>query len=174
MQDVDAYFRDPAARMKLALRWSHGVSMILGKIVGTLVSPKPLLAVGTAILDNLPVFAGPQPITGRSTCVQWTSWAPPRTDPAVVMQVVHESFVDMERNFVWLMELNSAFTRHHMYLMCTDDATVSIFASLGIRCVPLSALQFKSKADLWKTRIRALSCLVLEGYDVIMSDADAL
>ena len=149
-------------------------SVIFHKILGTLVCPEPLPAMGTPTLDNLSVFAGPQPITENSTCGQWASWAPLRTDPAVVMQMVSANFVDMERNFLWLMELNSAFTRHHIYLMCIDDVAVSIFASLGIRCVPLSALRFNSSADLWKTRIRALSCLVMEGYDVIMSDADAL
>ena len=81
------------------------------------------------------------------------------------MQIVSEDYVDLERNFMRLMELNSVFTRHHLYLMCMDNASVQTFASLGIRCVPLDLLPFDSIHDVWKTRIRALSCLVMEGYN---------
>ncbi|CAM9585429.1 unnamed protein product [Laminaria digitata] len=121
-----------------------------------------------------PTSTGPSPITENFTCGDWASWVPPRTDPALVMQVVSEDYVDVERNFMRLMELNSVFTRHHLYLMCMDDVSVEIFAALGIRCVPLSALSFNTIRDVWRMRVRVLSCLVMAGNDVIMSDADAL
>ena len=124
--------------------------------------------------DERSVSAGPSSITKTATCSEWASWVPPRTDPAIVMQVVSENYVDLQRNFMRLMEYNSVFTRHHLYLMCMDDASVEIFAALGIRCVPLGALEFNTIHDVWRTRVRALSCLVMEGHDVIMSDSDAL
>ena len=113
-------------------------------------------------------------ITKETTCGGWTSWEPPRIDPAVVLQVVSEAYVELEKNFIRLMELNSAFTRQNLFLMCLDDASVIIFASLGIRCVPVGTLRFRSHHDLWRARVRVLSCLVTEGYNVIMSDSDAL
>ena len=113
-------------------------------------------------------------ISNEATCDDWASWLPPRTDPAVVLQVVNEPYADLQRNFIRLMELNSGFTRQNLYLLCLDDASVPIFASLGIRCVPLGALKFVTNNDLWKTRVRVVSCLVTKGYDVIMSDSDAL
>ena len=116
----------------------------------------------------------PASITRQATCADWTSWVPPRTDPAVVMQVISKAYVDVERNFIRLMELNSDFTRQNMYLMCLDAASVEIFSALGIRCVPLGTLKYTSEHDIWKTRVRVVSCLVTAGYDVIMSDADAL
>ena len=118
--------------------------------------------------------AVPREITKQATCGEWASWEPPRTDPAVVLQVVSEAYVDLEKNFIRLMELNSAFTRQHLFLMCLDDASVNIFSSLGIRCVPVGTLRFQSHKDVWKARVRVLSCLVTEGYNVIMSDSDAL
>ena len=118
--------------------------------------------------------AVPREITKQATCGEWASWKPPRTDPAVVLQVVSEAYVDLEKNFIRLMELNSAFTRQHLFLMCLDDASVNIFSSLGIRCVPVGTLRFQSHKDVWKARVRVLSCLVTEGYNVIMSDSDAL
>lgn len=143
--------------------------------LGHLASPESFSAVATPVLKvNVPTFTGAFPISEEATCGDWTSWVPPRADPALVMQIVSEDYVDVERNFIRLMELNSIFTRHHLYLMCMDDASVRIFASLGIRCVPLGMILFDTIHDLWKTRIRALSCLVMGGYDVIMSDADAL
>lgn len=113
-------------------------------------------------------------VANEASCGDWASWLPARTSPAVVMQIVTESYADLQRNFIRLMELNSSFTRENLYLMCLDDASVPIFAALGIRCVPLAGLQLSSERDLWETRVRALSCLVTEGHDVIMSDSDAL
>lgn len=161
--------------MKFTLISSNVVCIMLCKLWESFGSTELSSAVTSPVLEEMSsALTGPSPITNNSTCGEWASWVPPRTDPALVMQVVSEDYIDLERNFMRLMELNSVFTRHNMYLMCMDNASVDIFASLGIRCVPLSALPFNSIHDVWKTRVRALSCLVVEGYDVIMSDADAL
>ena len=90
------------------------------------------------------------------------------------MQVVSKDYVDLQRNFIRLIELNSAFTRQHIFLMCLDNASVSLLASWGIRRVPLATLNLHTHKDVWKTRVRVLRCLVKEGYDVILSDSDAL
>ena len=118
--------------------------------------------------------ATPSKISEESTCGEWASWVPPRADPAVVMQAVSKDYADLQRDFIRLMELNSAITHQHLFFMCLDDASVPIFASLGVRCVPLGALKLHSHRDLWKTRVRVVSCLLEEGYDVIMPDSDAL
>ena len=161
--------------MKLALCSSIVAWVTLSKRWGQLASPQSSSALAApSIQGTVPVLNGGSIIPEDPTCVEWVSWVPPRTYPALVMQIVSEDYVDLERNFMRLMELNSVFTRHHLYLMCMDNASVQTFASLGIRCVPLDLLPFDSIHDVWKTRIRALSCLVMEGYNVIMSDADAL
>lgn len=156
--------------MKLTLRWSIGVCVVLCNGLVFWTGSQSSSAEAT----SLSAKALPSEITKDSTCGEWASWVPPRTDPAVVLQVVSEDYVDLEKNFIRLMELNSAITRQHLFLMCLDDASVTIFASLGIRCVPVAALHTHSHKDVWKTRVRALSCLVTEGNSVIMSDSDAL
>ena len=173
----DVSLRNPAGKssMKFTLSSSNVVCIMLCKLWESFGSTELSSAMALPVLEEMSsALAGPSPITNNSACGEWASWVPPRTDPALVMQVVSTDYIDLERNFMQLMELNSVFTRHNMYLMCMDNASVEIFASLGIRCVPLSALQFNNIHDVWKTRVRALSCLVMEGYDVIMSDADAL
>ncbi|CAN0395133.1 unnamed protein product [Laminaria digitata] len=151
--------------MKLTLRWSVAVCVALcNRVVLWTCSAE----------TRFSAEAMPSEITKEATCDDWASWVPPRTDPAVVMQVVSEDYVDLEKNFIRLMELNSVLTRQHMFLMCLDDASLTIFASLGIRCVPVGALRFRSHKDLWKIRVRTVSCLVTAGYNIIMSDSDAL
>ena len=167
--------------MKLALPWGVAICVLLCKCAICDVPPNSSPVVVTpateVLLSAEAMSSAVQEqitITKQATCADWTSWVPPRTDPAVVMQVISKGFVDVERNFIRLMELNSAFTRQNMYLMCLDTASVESFASLGIRCVPLDTLQLSSEQDIWRTRVRVVSCLVVAGYDVIMSDADAL
>ena len=130
---------------------------------------QPSSANATSSVDAIPLE-----VTDEATCAEWVSWIPPRSFPAVVMQVVSKNYVDLERNFIRLMGMNSTLTRQHIYLMCLDDASVATFASLGIRCVPLDTLHLHTHKDLWMTRVRVLRCLVEEGYDVILSDSDAL
>ncbi|CAM9494707.1 unnamed protein product, partial [Pylaiella littoralis] len=115
-------------------------------------------------------------ITEGATCEDWAAWIPPRSDPAVVMQVVSEAYIDIERNFIRLMERNSALTRHNLFLMCMDDESARFFeSSMNIRCVSVSALKLPSHSAIWKLRVKVVSCLVEVGrVDVIMSDADAL
>lgn len=153
--------------MGIPFRWSLGFYFIFGTAWGLAVSPDSSHAVAVA-------STGSSRLTEHATCDEWASWAPPRTRPAMVLQAVSENYVDLERNFIRLMELNSVFTRHHLFLMCMDDASIRVFASLGIRCVPVGGLVLGTIEDIWKMRVRALSCLVRVGYDVIMSDADAL
>lgn len=156
--------------MNLTLRWSIAVCMfICSRAVFFTCSQS-----SSAEASLLSVKAVPSKIEEESTCGEWTSWAPPRTDPAVVLQVVSEDYADVEKNFIRLMEINSAFTRQHLFLICLDDASADIFESLGIRCVPGQSLRSHSHHSMWKIRVRALSCLVTDGYSVIMSDSDAL
>lgn len=155
--------------MKLKLRWSVAVSVVVCP-PATIFTCLPSSSVGA----TLSVKAIPSEFSNTTTCGDWGSWAPPRVDPAIVMQVVSQGYVDLERNFIRLMELNSAFTRQNLFLMCLDDASVPIFAHLGIHCVPLGMLTLQTHEDLWKIRVNVLSCLVAEGYNVILSDSDAL
>ncbi|CAN0172622.1 unnamed protein product [Scytosiphon promiscuus] len=114
-------------------------------------------------------------ITNNATCTDWAAWIP-RSKPAVVMQVVSEDYIPIEQNFIRLMERNSAFNRHNLYLMCMDDTSKSFFEEqMGFRCVPISALSLPNHRQIWKLRVHVLSCLVRVGrVDVIISDADAL
>lgn len=148
--------------MKLFLRWSVAVCAFL---CYRAVFRPPATSSPAEVRPS--VDTGPSAITNEATSGEWASWIPPRTDPAVVMQVVSEGYVDLEKNFLRLMELNSAFTCQHLFLICLDDAPVPIVASLGIHCIPVGTLEFHSHTDMWKTRVRVVSCLVMEGYDVI-------
>ncbi|CAN0111511.1 unnamed protein product, partial [Ectocarpus sp. 12 AP-2014] len=49
-----------------------------------------LTAPETHDLETLPA------ITKDATCVDWAAWIPPRSQPAVVMQVVSEGYIDIE------------------------------------------------------------------------------
>ncbi|CAM9763628.1 unnamed protein product [Scytosiphon promiscuus] len=115
-------------------------------------------------------------VTKDATCVDWAAWIPPRSEPAIVMQVVSQAYIPIQQNFIRLMERNSAFNRHNLFLMCMDDASIAFFEEqMGITCVPMSSLHLPSHRDIWKLRVHVLSCLVRVGrVDVIMSDADAL
>lgn len=83
----------------------------------------------------------------------------------------------MERNFVLLMEARtsssaSPFTRENLYLMCLDPESEEALHRSGVRCVPTRIT--KSLRLLWVLRVKVLRCILEEGYDVIVSDADAL
>ena len=80
-------------------------------------------------------------------------------------QVVSKDYMPVERNFIRLMELNSALTRQHLYLMCLDGESFEFFtASMGIRCLPLSRLHLSSTGELWGLRVHVVSCLVSGTY----------
>lgn len=156
--------------MRSALLWT--LAGYLSTLRENVVFAEPQEA--PSLQEALPLNVTPPVILPQATCDTWAAWLPPRTDPAVVMQVVSKDYLDVEENFIRLMELNSAFTREHLYLMCMDDESVPFFASRGIRCLPLSTLNLHSHDELWRLRVHVVSCLLQEGHDVIMSDADAL
>lgn len=68
-------------------------------------------------------------------------------------QVVSKDYIPIERNFIRLMERNSSFNRHNLYLMCMDDASKVFFEKqMGVRCVPMSALHLPRHEEIWKLR----------------------
>ncbi|CAM9760594.1 unnamed protein product [Ectocarpus sp. 12 AP-2014] len=125
-------------------------------------------------LDLLPWNPLPV-ILPQAVCADLVAWVPPQSDPAIVMQVVSGPYVNVESNFIYWMERKTSFTRNHLYLLCLDDDSRHfIESSMGIRCLPLSAFNISQNRQIWILRVRVVSCLVRAGYDVIMSDADAL
>lgn len=100
---------------------------------------------------------------------------PPRSDPVVVFQVLSKEYISIEKNFVYHMELYSSLTRHHLYIVCLDEESAkSIESALGIRCVQLEVSGGWSREHIWMLRVKVNRCLLLAGYNVIMSDADAI
>lgn len=72
-------------------------------------------------------------------------------------------YIAVETNFIHQMELNSAFTRHDLYLMCMDEESRQYFEfTLGFDCILLAGFNFRSNSDIWKLRIHVMSCLVSE------------
>ena len=62
-------------------------------------------------------------------------------------------FIDIERNFIRLMEQNSGFSRLNLFLVCLDDVAKDFFeSSMGIRCASIKMLEITSLEDLWKVR----------------------
>ena len=120
-------------------------------------------------------FKEPVAPSGNSTCSDWTSWIPPRTDPAIIMQVVSEGYLPVQKNFIALIEANSGFTRENIFLICLDEESEREVALMGIRCAPLSVGGWKDGLRfVWQLRVRVLSCLLEAGHSVILSDSDAL
>ena len=117
----------------------------------------------------------PAPIlSANSDCSDWTAWMPRRTHPAIIMQVVTESYIPVQKNFIALMESNSRFSRDNIFLVCLDDESVEAVALMGFDCVPLAGNTSRRFAKVWQLRVKILSCLLEAGYDVIASDSDAL
>lgn len=108
-------------------------------------------------------------ITSNATCAEWTAWMPPRSDPAVVMQVVSKDYLKLQRNFIRLMEKNSDFTRENLYLMCLDDESYRAFhGGMGIRCLPLtSLLRNNNRKQIFTLRVQVVSCLVSISMNVV-------
>lgn len=113
-------------------------------------------------------------------CDDLVSFLPPRTSPAIVMQVVNKKYIEYQTNFINVMEMNSQFTKDNLFLMCLDDESFSTFTSFGINCVNLENIteglsnEGEKRHKIWETRVEYVSCLVRAGHDVIMSDSDAL
>lgn len=123
------------------------------------------------------------PLQPKSTCTDWIAWTPPLRRPAVIVQVVTNDYIEIERNFIEQMETNSNFVRYHLYALCMDAESVEATKLMGFQCVPVinwprnnssDVDTWKSYSLIWILRTRALSCLLEFGHDVIVSDSDAL
>lgn len=133
-----------------------------------------LISSTRAIPDEHGVVAEPDraPLHPHSTCADVLRWTPSRQEPAIVLQVVSKSFVYVQENFLILMEERSCFTRENLYLMCLDDDARATMADEGIPCVPIHRV--KSLRQLWNLRVHTLGCLLAGGWNVFLSDSDAL
>lgn len=116
------------------------------------------------------------PVLLEASCADYVAFIPPRSDPAVVLQVLSKEYLEIEQNFVYHMELNSLFTRDSLYLICLDTTSSrSIESTLGIRCVNLEEPQDGwTRAHVWNVRAKVNRCLLMAGYNVLLSDADAV
>lgn len=82
----------------------------------------------------------------------------------LVNQVVSWDYINVQRNFVRVMEMNSEFTRDNLYVICLDEESASYLeVEMGIRCVPLGPMHERTRSFVWKLRVKVLSCLVEEG-----------
>lgn len=139
-----------------------------------------------ALVDATQITSGPgtslQPLPAVSnttvrtngTCTEWTAWLPPRTNPAIVVQVISTDYADVERNFIAVMETNSQFSRDNLYLVCLDEESVVIFQAMNIHCVFVADVRAHRFTSIWRLRVNVISCLLEAGLDVLASDADAL
>lgn len=110
-----------------------------------------------------------------SSCEDFVTLMPPRSDPAVVLQVLSEAYLSIEENFVYHMELHSSLTRDHLYVLCLNGTSAkSIESTLRIRCVQFDRQEDWSRGHVWMLRVKVNRCLLLAGHNVIVSDADAL
>lgn len=107
-------------------------------------------------------------------CAEWTKWIPPRINPAIVVQAISTDYADVQRNFIELMETRSHFSRDNLYLMCLDTQTVEVFRAMHIHCISVQGIQAYRHHDIWKLRVTVVGCLLASGFDVLLSDADAL
>lgn len=111
----------------------------------------------------------------ESSCEEFLALMPPRSDPAVVMQVLSEAYLTIEQNFVYHMELHSSLTRDHLYIICLDQASAAgVESTLGISCVQLEREDGWGRGEIWTLRVKVNRCLLLAGVNVIVSDADAV
>lgn len=124
-------------------------------------------------LLDIPVEKPTAP-SANGTCEDLRESMPPRTEPAVVLQVVSEGYLPVQKNFIRLMEANSRLTREHIYLFCLDETSEREIMKMGIRCTRMMEKWTDALSFLWKMRIKVLSCLLEIGYNVILSDSDAL
>lgn len=56
--------------------------------------------------------------------------------------------------------------------MCLDEKSIDVFTGLGIQCIPVGGV--RKRRAIWKLRVKALTCLVDGGNNVLLSDSDAL
>lgn len=132
-------------------------------------APRP----GTSDITAIPMFAVLAP---GSPCQDCLAWIPPRPHPAVVLQVVSKAYLARELNFIYHMELHSTFSRDNLYIICLDEeSSTFLMSELGIHCAEFRNRGAKvERKDIWVFRIQVTSCLLLAGYDVLLSDADTI
>lgn len=125
--------------------------------------------------NTVSVFGAPATVSTASSCQDFVALMPPQSDPAVVLQVLSEGYIEIEQNFVYQMEKHSSLTRDHLYMLCVDDASAErIESALGIRCVRLNLGKSWNRGAVWMLRVKINRCLLLAGTNVIVSDADAV
>lgn len=108
-------------------------------------------------------------------CTTFSEWMPPRSDPAVVVQVLSRQYVQVEHNFIYHMERNSLFTRENLYIVCLDEeSSIFLESMMGIRCAMSHYVTDVDRNNVWTVRVHVASCLILSGHDVLLSDADAI
>lgn len=112
--------------------------------------------------------------SANGNCDDLIASMPPQTEPAVVLQVVSEGYLPVQKNFLLLMEANSRLTRENIYLLCLDEQSEREIMKMGIRCAPMMEKWNRDLSFLWRLRVKVLTCLLEGGYNVILSDSDAL
>lgn len=120
--------------------------------------------------ERLPV------LSKQSQCEDLVAWIPPRSDPAVVLQVVSTAYLELELNFIYHMELHSTFSRDNLLIICLDEESSAFLKSqLGIRCAEYHYEgDAMARKDIWALRTLVASCLLRAGHDMLLSDADAI
>lgn len=115
----------------------------------------------------------PPTITMKSTCEQMVSWLSPDKQSPVLLQVVSEEYLRLQRNFFLVMQRNTAFSTKNIYLVCLDESSKRfIDANFPFRCVRAKGVP--PYPGVWEFRTRVMMCLVKNDFDVLMSDSDAL
>lgn len=117
-----------------------------------------------------------QALPTDSSCQDYVALVPERSQPAVVLQVVSKEYLALELNFIRQMELHSTFSRHNLYIICLDETSATFLSiEMGIHCAEsLHGGDGATRQDVWVLRVQVASCLLLAGYDVLLSDADAI
>lgn len=111
-------------------------------------------------------------LTLKSSCSDVVAWIPANRKPAIVLQVVSQSFIDVQKNFMMVMEDRSSFDRENLYLMCLDRKSTAAMKRVGVTCVPIRRVS--TLRQVWVLRVHVLTCLSGTGEDVLLSDSDAL
>lgn len=107
------------------------------------------------------------------TCADAVRVISPGVKPPLILQLVNERYLKMEENFLLVMKQNSPERISSMYIVCADDeSAATLDAVFGISCVILDGIT--SIRSIWVTRTKIMICLLEGGYDVLLSDNDAL
>lgn len=135
--------------------------------------------------NTTPEVVSPPAVLGpNSTCNDVVSWLSEDASSPVLLQLVNREYLRMQGNFLLAMEKHSAFPPENIFLLCTDEDSLSFMSKkFGIRCVKVNGVVATKKDtvlgthrnyQIWNFRTKVLACLLEEGLDVLMSDNDAL